>query len=91
VIVPKYCDVMGAIGIGIMARRANLATTNFRGDRLLGKEYESRTEIADGCENRCELNMLYENGRYAGCIGNKCGKCSGAADMQTEHRELCLC
>lgn len=91
VIVPKYCDVMGAIGIGIMAKRANLTRTNFRGGCLLDKEYESRTEIAQGCQNHCELNMLYENGRYVGCIGNKCGKCGGAADTKTEQRELCVC
>lgn len=90
VTVPKYCDVMGAIGIAIMVKRANPLNTNFRGDRLLDKEYESRTEIANGCENHCELNVLYEGDKYVGCIGNKCDKCSGAPARETERLEPCL-
>ncbi len=89
VIVPEYCDVMGAIGIAVMTKRASPARTNFKGYSLLNKEYEIRTEIADGCENHCELNLLYENGIYAGCIGNKCGRCVSAAGRKD--RELSLC
>lgn len=77
VTVPEYCDVMGAIGIAMMARRAGLSATNFRGDCLLDEQFETHTVIADGCENHCELTVLYKNGEYVGCIGNKCGKCSG--------------
>ena len=75
IIVPEYCDVMGAIGIAIMVKRAAPLHTNFKGCCLLDRKYETRTRIADGCGNRCELHLLYENGRYVGCIGNKCGKC----------------
>ena len=89
VIVPEYCDVMGAIGIGIMAKRANPAQTNFKGDCLLNNEYQTQTVIADGCANHCELTMLYQNGEYVGCIGNKCGKC--ACDVGQERQKLSLC
>ena len=87
VTVPQYCDVMGAVGIGIMAKRANPAQTNFKGYSLLKKEYETRTEIADGCENHCEINRLYENGRYIGCIGSKCEKCAA----EPKPKEVTLC
>lgn len=76
VIVPMYCDVMGAIGIAIMVRRAEPSVTNFKGYSLFEKNYRTKTRIADGCENHCELTMLFENDEYIGCIGNKCGKCS---------------
>lgn len=89
VIVPEYCDVMGAIGIGIMTKRAAPSNTNFKGSGLLNKDYETRTEIADGCANHCELTMLFENGAYAGCIGNKCGKCGIGIGLKDRAMSLC--
>ncbi|MEN8127479.1 MAG: acyl-CoA dehydratase activase [Planctomycetota bacterium] len=89
VIVPEYCDVMGAVGVGIMIKRANPASTNFKGHSLLNKEYRTRTVIADGCENHCELTMLYEGCQYVGCIGNKCGKC--VSGNSQKKREVALC
>jgi predicted CoA-substrate-specific enzyme activase len=80
VTVPEYCDVMGAIGAGIMVRRVNPAYTNFKGYSLLDKHYETRTVIADGCENHCSLTMLFEDGECVGCIGNKCEKCNVERD-----------
>ncbi len=91
VTVPEYCDVMGAIGVGIMVKRENPSQTNFKGDCLLDKEYDSRTEIANGCENHCELTVLYEGDKYVGCIGNKCGKCSGMPVSDTDRLEACHC
>jgi predicted CoA-substrate-specific enzyme activase len=90
VIVPEHCDVMGAIGIGIMAKRACPAITNFRGYSLLDKQYQTKTVVANGCENHCELNMLFENDRYIGCIGNKCCKCGTAAAQQKRQISLCI-
>jgi hypothetical protein len=89
VIVPECCDVMGAIGVGIMVKRANPLQTNFKGYSLLDKEYQTQTRIADGCENHCELTMLYEADQYVGCIGNKCGRCGAGAGR--EDRKVSLC
>lgn len=89
VIVPEYCDVMGAVGIGIMAKRANPARTNFKGNRLLNNEYQTQTVIADGCANHCELTMLYEGYRYVGCIGNKCNKCAAIVEQSKTEKALC--
>ena len=90
VIVPEYCDVMGAIGIGMMVKRARLASTNFKGYGLLEKDYQIRTVIADGCQNRCQLNLLYENDHYAGCIGNKCDKCAHATGRKIPIKSVCV-
>lgn len=89
VIVPEYCDVMGAIGVALMAKRANPAQTNFKGDSLLEKEYQTQTVIADGCANHCELTRLFQNGEYVGCIGNKCSQCEG--DFQQTDQKMSLC
>lgn len=89
VIVPQYCDVMGAIGIAIMAKRAHPLKTNFKGYGLLDRNYETRTEIACGCANRCELNLLFENNQYIGCIGNKCDKCASGIRQKTQKISLC--
>jgi len=89
VIVPEYCDVMGAIGAGIMVKRADPAQTNFKGCSLLDKEYQTKTVIADGCENHCELTMLFEGGEYVGCIGNKCGRCGAKTEQQDRKLSLC--
>ena len=75
VTVPEYCDVMGAVGVGIMVKRANPVQTDFKGSCLLEKEYQTQTVIADGCANHCEMTLLYEDDRYVGCIGNKCSRC----------------
>jgi predicted CoA-substrate-specific enzyme activase len=89
VIVPEYCDVMGAIGIAVMAKRASPMNTNFKGYSLFKKHYRTQTRIAEGCGNHCELTMLFENEIYVGCIGNKCGKCG----FGNEHgsKNACLC
>jgi len=89
VIVPEHCDVMGAIGIALMTKRANPLQTRFKGLRLLDRDYDINTVIADGCENHCELTLLRENGQYAGCIGNKCEKCAVMAEQQNKPTSLC--
>jgi predicted CoA-substrate-specific enzyme activase len=89
VIVPEYCDVMGAIGVGIMVKRAHPLKTNFKGYSLLDREYQTRTRIADGCENHCELTMLFERDEYIGCIGNKCGRCGSAFGQKKRKALLC--
>jgi len=75
IIVPKYCDTMGAIGIGLMAKRENPGKTNFKGYELSNGNYKTLTRIADGCENHCELTELFKDDKYVGCIGNKCPRC----------------
>ena len=89
VIVPEYCDVMGAVGVGIMVKRANPAMTHFKGYDLLDKQYQTKTRIAGGCENHCELTMLYEGDQYAGCIGNKCNKCAFVTRDKEQPISLC--
>jgi len=89
VTVPQYCDVMGAIGIALMAKRAGLSSTQFKGRALLDSDYRTKTQIADGCANHCELTMLFENDEYVGCIGNKCEKC-GVVPVISRHSKTSM-
>ncbi len=75
VIVPEKCDIMGAIGIGLMTKRDGIEKTNFKGFSIADKDYRIKTRTAKGCNNRCELTLLYEEGKYIGALGNRCDKC----------------
>ena len=75
IIVPKYASYMGAIGIALMAQKENGYKTNFKGYNLKHQQYNSKTVIANGCDNNCEITSLYEKDKYVGSIGNRCDKC----------------
>jgi len=73
--VPKYAEYMGAIGVAILSQKQNVKRTNFKGFDLITRNYQTKTIIAKGCENECELTRLYEDKNYFGTIGNKCDIC----------------
>lgn len=75
VIVPEYCDIMGAIGIALMTKREGLKGTSFRGFEISEKDYGIRTITAKGCDNHCEITMLYDGDKYIGAMGNRCERC----------------
>ena len=75
IIVPEYCAEMGAIGIALLVRKSNITKTKFRGDNLKHKEYTTKSYSAEGCDNRCEISVIYEGEEYIGAIGNRCEKC----------------
>lgn len=75
IIVPKYASYMGAIGIALMAQKENFLKTNFKGYNIGDRKYISKTKIANGCENHCEITSLYEGNKYIGSIGNRCDNC----------------
>jgi predicted CoA-substrate-specific enzyme activase len=75
VIVPEYASIMGAIGIALYTKRCNSYKTNFRGYDISNKDIKFKTTKTKGCENMCELNLIYEYGELIGCVGNRCDKC----------------
>jgi predicted CoA-substrate-specific enzyme activase len=75
VIVPEYCDVMGAIGIALMTKREGINNTYFKGFDIADRDYKTETIIAGGCENHCEMRLLYEGEKYVGALGNRCERC----------------
>ena len=75
VIVPEYCDVMGAIGMALMTSREGVRSSLFKGFDIIDKSYRVEQKIARGCDNNCEMSLLYDGTAYVGAIGNRCERC----------------
>jgi predicted CoA-substrate-specific enzyme activase len=84
VAVPDQCALMGAIGAALLARDEKLQKTGFHGFALSENTYTTQTIFAQGCNNNCELTLLFENGRYLGTIGNRCAKCQSLTQAARE-------
>lgn len=78
--VPENYDIMGAIGSAILAEEAVSSTgkTRFRGFNVSSIKLTSGSFECSGCQNRCEIIKMDENGVTVGCIGDRCGKWSGS-------------
>lgn len=74
VIVPKECAIMGAIGIALMAKEAQIEQTQFKGFRINELHYKSVNFQCQDCPNRCDVTQLYEEATLLGCVGSRCGK-----------------
>ncbi len=80
VFVPKYYNMMGAIGAAILAKEAVMKSgkTNFKGFSLMENEFVSKSFECIDCPNNCEVAKLEENGFVIGCFGDRCGKWGSA-------------
>lgn len=78
VCIPEHYNVMGAIGVAIIAKEVveNRGKTNFKGLGLAQSNFTSNSFECDGCANRCEVAKISENDKDIGCFGDRCGKWS---------------
>ncbi len=76
VLVPKKPDLMGALGIALIAQKDFKGDTNFRGFELMNADLRTTTFICGGCVNNCEVTQIYKDDVYGGSIGSRCGKWS---------------
>lgn len=78
--VPDNYDVMGAIGVAILAKEEVKikGKTNFKGTSLYKMDYQVKGFECDGCSNVCEVIEIKEEGRVLARYGDKCGKWSNA-------------
>ncbi|MCL6634548.1 MAG: acyl-CoA dehydratase activase [Peptococcaceae bacterium] len=76
VVVPKYFNVMGAIGAAQLAREemAKTETTRFKGFKITGLPYRTGSFECNGCSNVCEVVEIYEEDRVIGRWGSRCNK-----------------
>lgn len=75
VIIPEYCDIMGAIGSSFLVQKENPEKTKFKGFEIVDKDYQPKSFISNRCENHCEITQLFEDGKYIGSLGNRCEDC----------------
>ena len=77
VIVPEHHDVMGAIGIAMLAKRdikRSGEKTNFRGFDLTEEKFETTSFECEDCANNCEVIKVIADGRVIAVTGDRCGK-----------------
>ncbi|RKD32961.1 acyl-CoA dehydratase activase [Thermohalobacter berrensis] len=76
VIVPKYHNVMGAIGVALLAKEEvekKKGRTNFRGFNSLQTDFVPSSFICTGCSNNCEVIKVEMNGTPIAMWGDRCG------------------
>ena len=77
VIVPDHHDVMGAIGIAMLAKREvkrNDSQSSFRGFDLTEQEFETTSFECGDCANNCEVIKVIADDKIIAVTGDRCGK-----------------
>ncbi|MEC9490216.1 MAG: acyl-CoA dehydratase activase [Halanaerobiales bacterium] len=77
VIVPEHHDVMGAIGIAMLAKRdvkRSGQESSFRGFDLTKQEFETTSFECEDCANNCEVIKVIADGKIIAVTGDRCGK-----------------
>lgn len=81
-VVPEHYNVMGAIGVAIIAKNMierNKLSTKFKGFRAISGDFDSKSFECNGCSNRCEVVKISDNESVIGCFGDRCGKWSNCS------------
>ncbi|UCD73477.1 MAG: 2-hydroxyglutaryl-CoA dehydratase [Candidatus Bathyarchaeota archaeon] len=73
VLVPEYCESMGAIGMAILARDNTPEETRFRGFRIKDLDIRTETFVCGDCPNGCEVTRI-PIGDEVSYLDSKCGK-----------------
>lgn len=76
ILVPKYYDVMGAVGAAILgkAEAERKGWSGFLGFDLVDKEYKTRAFECKDCPNMCEVIEICTDGIPISKWGDRCGK-----------------
>ena len=75
--VPPQHDILGAIGVAMLAREETEASnreTRFRGFDLASRKYELSSFECQSCSNRCEIHKVVFEGEKPLFYGSRCGK-----------------
>lgn len=76
VIVPRYYNVMGALGAAILAKEEiqnNNRVSNFRGFDCLEMNFTPSSFICNGCSNTCEVIKIEMESEPIAMWGDRCG------------------
>lgn len=78
-IIPDHYEVMGAIGVAILAKDEVIikkTPTRFQGFKIISNPITTGSFDCDGCANQCEVVELKQEGLIIASLGDKCGKWS---------------
>ncbi|OGN99855.1 MAG: hypothetical protein A2Y58_02035, partial [Chloroflexi bacterium RBG_13_51_52] len=77
VTVPPQHDILGAIGVAMLAKEemeSSNRKTHFRGFDLASRKYELSSFECQSCSNRCEIHKVVFEGEKPLFYGSRCGK-----------------
>ena len=77
IIIPKYFNVMGAIGVALLAKHHVEETgvkTEFKGFDCVNLEFTPKSFECTGWANACEVIKVIVDGKTVAMWGDKCGK-----------------
>jgi sugar (pentulose or hexulose) kinase len=76
ILVPRHHDVMGAIGVALIAAGSAKAgaPTAFRGFEIHPGNLTTKDFECDGCSNCCEIVEIFDEGTILSRWGSRCGK-----------------
>lgn len=79
IIIPKYFNVMGAIGMAIMAKEQVAdGKTKFKGFDFIDIDFTPKSFDCSGCSNACEVIKVIMGGEVVAMWGDRCGKWSSS-------------
>lgn len=82
-IIPRYYDVMGALGAALLAREeieTSGRQTCFPGFGCINNVYTASSFECGGCANMCEVIQIESNGQPIANWGDRCGKWGAIKD-----------
>lgn len=86
IVVPKYFNVMCAIGIALLSKEKTRGlVSNFKGfDCINGSKFETRGFECKECSNNCEVVEFYNNNNLVATWGDRCQKYSSSKNYHVE-------
>jgi len=72
--VPKYHNVMGAIGAALLAKEAEVEKTAFKGFGVSDINFTADSFECKGCPNHCEVVNIKMEGKTIARWGDRCNK-----------------
>nr|WP_274380921.1 acyl-CoA dehydratase activase [Desulforadius tongensis] len=78
--IPRYYNVMGALGAALLAKEAAAKgnATRFKGFRVADMNFSTGSFECSGCPNMCEVIEISEEGTVIARWGDRCGRWSNA-------------
>jgi len=76
ILIPKFHQVMGAIGSALLAKEKmdGSKRSQFKGFGIVDRSCRARNLFCEDCENTCEVVEFFMEGRPISCWGDRCGK-----------------
>lgn len=89
IIIPQFYNVMGAIGVAILARECveeSGEPSDFKGFDVADIEYIPSSFECNGCSNVCEVTKVEMDGKVIAALGDRCGKWTNMCSAKTKRR-----